>query len=883
MTLQPLITKVRAPRTPRGFLARKELPSPLAEDRLPKLVWIEAPAGYGKTSLVLDWINSKHARPVDVAWYSLDADDNDLHRFVTHLIASIQEVAPSIGADIQVLTGSSLPLDYDSVFTSLVNELERQDSRLSIVLDDVQVVESTEVHDRIEWLVHHLPDNVSIIVTSRDSPPFDIAKLRIAGDLVEVGPGDLLLSDAEAVMFFETIKPGRDPLVAVRVNKSVEGWFAAVSLAANTSVDSLYEHTGSDDVETRVFAQVFDFYAEEVISSLDRTTRELLIACSVLDSFSADLAAFISGDPKAPDLLEQIVGDNVLVNRIDGPGEWYRFHALMKEYLRRESIDPERSAELHLRAAEWFKGNGYISEAFDHALLGNDFEFAADVLVESSMDLFFGGQGSTLVRLVDRLPLEVVVSRGQICVGRAYAHVMRFEFDEARKYLDYASAAVHTGPRFGKTIENDYPIEDRRMAGLIAVAEASIATFERDLEKCIRRSLEAIDLLGTNDPEVLDIANVSLATAYWGQGKLDQAIDVFKRVSRPEADTEISLLKYMAACNAGHVLIELGRLDDAVKTLQLALEDWPAPSGQDLPFAAMAHTGLAEVALQRGDSQLAMDHAERAIDLADNWGTVEVMLTGRLIASRAAQDLDNSNISGRLVAESRNLAESRGNEWWINRVNSQAARFAVRRQESSSFLKSESIPEVNYENLFDCLTFVEELVAERSWAAAGVLVEQIERFAAEGGHRLEFANAKALRLQLVLNAGASSERELQDAVVAAASIRSWRSLIKLGSRVTSVLLKHREFVESAGASELFQLINPSSIGDQIAAEFELSDRELQVLQLICDGLSNDEIRARLVLAPSTIKTHINRLYRKIDVSTRAQAVAWAAQSGLFSS
>ena len=883
MQFKPVITKIRAPRPPQALLRRRNISNPLGLDRLPKLVWVGAPAGYGKTSLVLDWLGSQFAeknKQFKVAWYSLEPEDNDLNRLTSHLIAAIQEVDSSFGSDLQLIASSVLPVDYDSVFTSLINELATIELRVAIVLDDFHSIDSEEIHSRVEWFVRHLPDNVCVIATSRTEPPFEVSRLRINGDYEEVKAASLSLSDAETNEYFEAVRPGGDPQIAQDVNRSTQGWFAAVSLAAVAETDTRDEHSEPPVLSSPVFEQIFDYYAEEVVSTLENQARGVLTSCSILESFNADLAEHVSGQSGCRALLESAARANILSIQIDGPDPLYRFHPLMKEFLIRNapnSPDSQETLELHLRAASWFRANGRLHAAFDHALLAENQKLAAETLSDHSLELFFNGAGSTLIRMTNQLDHETTVSHPQICVGRAYAHVMRFEFDEAKRFLSYASSAVDAGPRIGKEGRAHDPIYDRRVAGQIAVAEASIATFERDLPTCISRALEAIDLLGDDDPPVLEIAHVSLGTAYWGRGELAKALDAFLLVDRQAGDTDISLIRYMAVSNAGHVLVELGKLNEAEAMLLSTLDRWPAPSGQDYPFAAMAYTGLAEIALLRGDSKSAITHSARAFELAKSWGSAEVMLSAVFQKARSA----HSDSSGTLIAEARDLAISRSNDWWLNRIESQQARFMARRDEPDQFVDHDNIPKVSYENLFDCLTTAEVLIAQRNFLPAGELIDRIEEFSALGGNRVVEASSQALRFLLAIRTGTPYESQLLQTIVAAASNRSWRLLLKHGPDLSTVLTANRDLLVANGASELLELIEGGSVTGQLTDRYQLSDRELEVLGLICDGMSNEEIGDRLFIAQSTIKTHINRLYRKIDVSTRAQAVSWAAQHGLF--
>ncbi|MEE8046736.1 MAG: LuxR C-terminal-related transcriptional regulator, partial [Dehalococcoidia bacterium] len=573
---------------------------------------------------------------------------------------------------------------------------------------------------------------------------------------------------------------------------------------------------------------------------------------------------------------------NVLVLQAESPERWYRFHPLMKEFLNRQPTGMRSSSELHIRAAEWFRSHERPIDAFEHALLADNQKLAAEIVGEIALGLFFSGAGSTIIRMTERLAPEIVAAEPEACVARAYAHVMRFEFDEANRFLEYANDAVHTGPKNGEKVRQHDPLRDRLVAGQIAAAEASIATFERNLPRCITRSLDAIDLLGSDSPDVLEIAHVSLGTAYWGQGDLSRAFEAFQQVDRRAGQKEISLVRYMAVCNASHVLIELGRLDEAEAMLRSTLERWPAPSGQDYPFAAMAYTGLTEIALLRCEAESAQTNSAIATSLADTWGSVELMLSARSQAARAAQAVGDSEACGSLIAEARELAISRSNDWWLNKIDSQQARFMARRSEPDNFVDSSKIPQVDYENLFNCLTFAEVLIEQQKFMVAGELIDEIEKFSAQGGNRIVEASAKSLRLLLSIRAGTPHDAELQEALSAAAPNRTWRLLLKHGTDITDVLSSSGEQLAAAGASELLGLLEDKLVVDEVAERFQLSERELEVFELIYDGLSNDEIGEKLFVAQSTIKTHINRLYRKIDVSTRAQAVSWAAQNGLFS-
>ena len=384
--LAPLLqTKLFVPRSRRGLVPRPRLTERLDRGAASKLMLVSAPAGFGKTTLLAEWLAAGPARPTkepSAAWLSLDRGDNDPATFWTYVIAALQTVAPGVGADTLTLLQEPQPAPIESVLTTLLNDLGAIASDIVLVLDDYHVIDARDVQDGMAFLLDHLPPQLHLVIASRADPALPLARLRARGELVEVRAAELRFTPDEAAAYLnEMMGLALTAQDVAALEGRTEGWIAALQLAA-LSIQ------GRDDVAGFIagFAgddrYIVDYLAEEVLQRLPEHVQDFLLQTSILDRLSGPLCDAVTGQGGGKAMLEALERGNLFLVPLDDRRRWYRYHHLFAEVLQARLLDEQHHhvPDLHRRASAWYEQNGEQSEAIRHALAAEDFERAADLV-----------------------------------------------------------------------------------------------------------------------------------------------------------------------------------------------------------------------------------------------------------------------------------------------------------------------------------------------------------------------------------------------------------------------------------------------------------------------------------------------------------------------
>src|SRR3954453_22511131 len=372
-----LATKLRPPRPRRRLVPRTRLLARLDGDggEAPRLVVVAAPAGFGKTTLLAQWLAAAEGSQRRVAWLALDPGDADLRQFVTHLVAAIQTVEPEAGVDALALLEAGATED---VLVSLINDLDVLAGPTVVALDDYHVIDGAAVHEAVTFLLDNLPPQVTLAMTTRADPPLPLSRLRARGELGEVRAADLRFTRDEAEAFLnEVMQAQLDPGLVTALAARTEGWAAGLQLAAL----SARTHAGSGDVAGFVEAFsgshrfVLDYLVEEVLDRQPDEVRAFLLETSVLDALAGGLCDALTGRSDGQAMLETLERENLFVVALDDERRWFRYHHLFADALR--ARQGGRVAELHATAARWLAADGQLGDAVRHALAGGDPELTA--------------------------------------------------------------------------------------------------------------------------------------------------------------------------------------------------------------------------------------------------------------------------------------------------------------------------------------------------------------------------------------------------------------------------------------------------------------------------------------------------------------------------
>jgi LuxR family transcriptional regulator, maltose regulon positive regulatory protein len=406
---------------------------------------ISAPAGFGKTTLLVEWLKGREIGDQSVAWVSLDEGDNDPVRFLSYLVAALRRtVGEEFGEGVLAALRSPEPPRMEAVLGAFVNELDDLPGEIAVVLDDYHVIDSESVHRIVSFLLERLPEGVHIVISGRVDPPLPLARLRTRGQMSELHAADLRFTPEEAAAFLGEVMSLDISAGDIAALEGVtEGWIAALQLAA-LSMRERKDISGFIRTFSGTHRDVFDFLAEEVLERQTDQVQTFLLETSILDSLSGPLCDALTGRNDGQRMLERLERENLLVVPLDDDRVWYRYHHLFAEFLRArlQHEDPERGEEMHRAVAKWCECHGLIDAAVRHALAAGDPEWAARLIEQHVIGLVARNERATLERWLAALPVEVVRSRPRLCLARAYRAMAGSRLDELEQLLDDAERAL---------------------------------------------------------------------------------------------------------------------------------------------------------------------------------------------------------------------------------------------------------------------------------------------------------------------------------------------------------------------------------------------------------------------------------------------------------
>ena len=901
----PLLeTKLHVPRRRRRLVARPRLSERLRGGTASALTLVSAPAGFGKTTLLAQWLAAAPAEGRSVAWLSLDQRDNDPVVFWTYLLAALRTAVPGVGADALRLVQSARS-SIDAALEALLNDLVAVAGDVVLVLDDYHVIEAREVQEGMAFLLEHLPAQIHLVIATRADPALPLARLRGRGELVEIRAADLRFTPVEAAAYLSEVM---DLVLTARdvaaLEERTEGWIAALQLAALSM-------QGRDDVAAFIagFAgddrYVVDYLVEEVLQRQPAPVRNFLLQTSVLSRLSGALCEVVTGQGDGPAMLEALDRGNLFLVALDDRRRWYRYHHLFAEVLRARLFDeqPDRIPALHRRASEWFEQNGERAEAIHHALAGEHFARAADLVELALPALHPGKQEATARRWMAALPDELFEARPVLSVGYVGALMATGETEGVEALLRSAERWLEQTEAVGGApdVRSDMVVLDhaefRRLPGQIALYRAGLALIHGDVAATMTHARRALDLTGADDHAGRGGPAALMGLAYWTTGDLDAAhrwySDGMESLDRGGYRADV----IGGAVALADIRIAQGRLREAMRTyrraLQRAEETAPALRG-----AADMHVGMSHVFQERNDLDAARHHLVRAQELGEHAGSPQHPYRRRLAMARLAQldgDLDgaldlldqaervyNSDFS----PDVRPIPAVRARLWAAHGRLDDALEWVGERGLSAD-------DDLSYVREYEHLTLARVLLAryaaergERSIDEATRLLARL-RPAAEEGERAGIVLEVLVLQALAHQAGGdvpAARALLRRALTLAEPEGYVRVFLDEGAPMGSLL---RAVAEEDGAPgqvpRLLAALTETVQGAPVhrALVVPLSVRELDVLRLLGSDLDGPGIARRLFVSVNTVRTHTKNIYAKLGVTNRRAAVRQGEELALL--
>lgn len=855
-----------------------------------KLTLISAPAGFGKTTLLSQWV-AGCGRPV--AWVSLDKGDNDPMRFWAYFIAALQTVHTDVGTAVVAalqspgVAGATTPPPIEPLLTGLINEIAEILDPLSLVLDDFHVITEQQVHDALTFALDNLPSQMHLILSSRADPPWPLARLRARREITELRAEDLRFTSQEAATFLnEVMKLDLSPEDVATLEERTEGWIVGLQMAA-LSMRGHKDVSGFIKAFSGTHRFILDYLVEEVLDRQFSDTQEFLLETSILERMTAPLCNAVTNRDDSQAILAQLEQANVFLIPLDDERRWYRYHHLFAALLRSrlEQTWPDQAPVLHCRASEWCEQKRLIAEAVGHAFAAGDVERVARLVEGNALAMMDHGQLSTLAGWLDALPDEVVRSRPWLCVAYAWALAYAGQLDAAAPLLQDAEKASQELYAQEGDLDEESKVERRRIAGYVANIRSYALYVRGDLSRATQLARQATEYLPESELRARGLTMGLLGVLSRWSGDLAAAA----RASSEAVDICLaagdSYLAVHIVCDLAVLDIQRGQLHKAVATCRDALqiaEAYAQRGGRRLPVTGHAYTLLNAVLLEWNDLEAALRYAREGITLCKLCGQADVLTTGYHGLAKALQAIGDADGALTAILEARQFA-SGISSWYAARAAAWETRLrlvqgdvpAATRWAHETGLSVDD--EVKFQVEYEYRTLARVLIAqERLEEASGLLTRllRVEEGAGAIGSAIEILVLQALLLDAQGKVG-----QPLNAMGRALSLAQREGYVRIfiheGAPMGKLL---REAIAQGIAvdyvSKLLAALENEMKDERRMTELvePLSGRELEVLRFLTTHLSSTEIAEELFISVNTVRSHIKSIYGKLNVHSRKDAI-----------
>lgn len=911
-----LSTKLYIPLVRTRVVQRPRLIERLNKGLDRKLTLISASAGFGKTTLVSEWVTGCD-RPV--AWLSLDEGDDNFTRFLTHLVAALQTIVENIGGGVVSWLKSPQPAPTETILTILLNEISALPYRFVLVLDDYHVINAKEIDDALSFLLEHLPPQVHLVIATRENPQFPLGRLRARGLLTELRATDLRFTPEEAAMFFNQVMGLRLTAEHITLLEArTEGWIAGLQLAALSM-------QGREDIQTYVQAfagdnrYIVDYLVEEVLQRQPDHVRSFLLQTSILDRLHGSLCDAVTGQQDGNARLQSLERGNFFVVPLDDKRQWYRYHHLFAEVLSvhlRED-QPDQVARLHRRASIWYEQYGSMADAICHALAAKDYARAADLVELAWFPMSRSRQEAAVLGWLKAIPDEIIRYRPVLCVEYAWASLACNELDaaidrllDAERWLEMM-AHKHDLPE--DALDMMIVVDDmafRRLPGLIAVYRSGHAQVQGDVPTAMKYAQQVLDLVPEDDHLPRGAATALLGLASWTSGDLDTAHRMFS-IGLASVQQSGNITDTIGGAVAlATIRIAQGRLRQAMHTYEQGLKLATEHGEPELRGTADMYVGMSELCREHNDLHLAAQHLLRSKEMGEHTQLPQNPSRWHVTMARILEAQGDLEGALDLLYEAERLYVS---DFFPNvrPVAALITRVWVARGrliEALDWVREKGLSaqdDLSYLREFEHITLARVLIAQyksdRAESAILEAMELLERLlhSAEEGKRtgsmIEILIVQALAHHLKGNIPAALV-PLERALTLAEPEGYVRIFVDEGKSMMILLeaaLKQgiatnyvhyllTAFGKAEDIKPAKEVVNDPLNKAQSETQIEpLSERERDVLRLLRTELSGPDIARELMVSLNTLRTHTKNIYDKLRVNNRRAAVRRSEELEMF--
>ena len=855
-----------------------------------KLTLVSAPAGFGKTTLVSEWVTGSD-RPV--TWLSPDEADNDPIRFLTYLVAALQLVKENIAERVLALLQSPQPPPTESILTALLNEISTIPDNFVLVLDDYHVIDAKAVDSALTFLLERMPPQMHLVITTREDPSLPLARYRVRGQLTELRVSDLRFTNSEAARFLNQVMGlnlSAENIAALETR--TEGWIAGLQLAAlsmrghKDAASFIQSFSGSHHF-------VLDYLVEEVLNQQSESVQSFLLQTSILDRLcgplcdavrfgkTPDLDPHLSFSGSGQETLEYLKRANLFIVPLDNERRWYRYHPLFADLLRQRLQQISSSAgdegrdvaKLHNRASVWYEDNGLEIEAFHHAAAANDIERTERLIEGGGVPLHYRGAAVPVLHWLESLSTSMLDARPSLWVTYASALFFTGQHTAVEQKLQASEAAL-------RDAEEDDNTQD--LIGRIASIRATLAVIEHDLETIIAQSRQALEHLHPDNLLFRSAAAYTLGVAYHLRGDRAAASQSFTEVLSLTESLGDSIYTIAAAISLGLIQEADNQLYLASKTFERVLQKAGDPPQL---IACEAFLGLARINYQWNDLDTAQQFGLKCAQLTQQMDSIDTFAMYGVFLARLRLAKGDFQEAATALDEAENFARQHNFLFYIPEVAAARVLVLLRQDNLTAAADLAGQYELPISQARVHLTQGDPAAA---LAVLGPLRRQMEN---KGwlDEQLKIVILEALAYQ------ANGETEmaaqhLGEALAMAEPGGFIRVFVDEGRPMAQLLSETADRgIMPDHCSKLLAVFEAERKKEDDEAEpspahpliDSLTKRELEILFLIADGLKNKEIAEQLVISLNTVLYHIKNIYSKMGVNKRTQAIAKAKEIGLI--
>ncbi len=879
MPLPILATKLYSPPLREDHISRPRLIQQLQTGVSRKLTLVSAPAGFGKTTLISDWLNQQ---TTPFIWYQLDETDSDPVRFITHLLAGIRQHLPNFGLGIEDFIQAPVLPAKESLFIELINAFSSAQQSIILVLDDYHRLESPYLDDGIEFLLENQPPTLHLVMMTREDPNLSLARLRGSGMLTEIRASHLRFTSDEIELFLkQTMHLSLDLESIQQLDKRTEGWIAGLQLAGLSLV-------GRDDVSTVIDnfrgddRFVVDYLMTEVLHQQDQDIQDFLLKTSILDTFSVSICDHLTARTDSNVMLTKIDHANLFLVPLDNRRETYRYHHLFADLLRHQlkvQYGEDTARNLHMQASNWYHEQDNALSAIYHAGQIKNYERMADLLVFYRLMFLETGEWFLMGQLMNQLPSEVVESRLDLAVAHAWQMLSNADMSKLAEYLESITSRLD---------DSDLMIEAEILLGYVML-------WRNQPHKAIEHSQRTLEKLGQANDFLQSFALNNLGFAYRAANQLTEALEVFQEVDRLFHEKQDIVHLRMTIIAIANIHEMRGDLNQARQVYLGAIERYTS-LGYSQRMMGLLYLGLGNIYYERNDLTRAEQYIKKSFA---GWSQAELakeVMNGHIHLSfvyQAQGKIQNATQEIQAALDMGSIFTDEAFHIYLNAYQARIDLMQGRWTDVASWANSLPLdienPVINDFTEYAYLTLVRWWLKDntpKTLQQIPFILQPMLDLADEAGRDALKAEVLLLNAILAQTVGESS-LAVEYLINSLHMGNQFRRLYLNEGEAIQTLLKtiaSRDDLPTALLQHVDELLVVLPTDTPLASSSliePLTERERDVLEKLADGHSNRQIAEDLFVSVGTVKTHARHIYEKLSVNNRTHAVARARELGIL--